>query len=82
MPAIFPQPVGDHPLPQCLDAQVQAMTGRQLLGRERGTESKKCCRTGQNGLTKRLAMPAIARPTTPPRDQRCRTSGCESTARR
>ena len=81
MPAILPQPVGDHPLPQCLDAQVQAMTGGQLLGREHGTEIRVMLPDqGQNGLTKRLAMPAIARPTTPPRDQRRRSCGCESTA--
>ena len=38
MPTIHPQPIPDHPLPQCLDAQAQAVPCRQLLHRERRAE--------------------------------------------
>ena len=35
--ALDPQPVGDHPLPQCLDTDMQTILG-QFLGGKRGAE--------------------------------------------
>ena len=70
MPTIHPQPIPDHPLPQRLDAQAQAVPRRQFLHRERRAEIAivLVCQA-QNSSPEGLSVPMIARTATFARHQ-------------
>ena len=73
------RPTGaDHPLPQCLDAEVQAMKLQQLLRRQGRTKIRVAfAHNGQHRLTKYRTQCSVAGPATLARNQPIRPAGAE-----
>src|SRR6266478_1071102 len=68
-----PNTGADHPLPQCLDAEIQAVKLGQLLGRQgRSKIGVALAHNRQHGLAKHRTQSPVARPAAFPGDQ---TSG-------
>lgn len=73
-----PNTGADHPLPQGLDAEIQAVKLGQLLGRQgRAKIGVALTHNAQNGLTEHRAQSSVARPAALPRNQTVRTIGVE-----
>jgi hypothetical protein len=69
----------DHPLPQRLDAEVQAMKLRQLLRRQGRTKIRVAfAHNGQHRLTKYRTQCSVAGPATLARNQPIRPAGAET----
>ena len=79
-PVFSPNPKAgpDHPLPQCLDPEVQAMKLAQLLGRQGRTKiGIALAHDGQHGLAEHRTQSSIAGPATLARNQPIRPAGAE-----
>src|ERR1700674_2904787 len=73
-----PNTGADHPLPQGLDAEIQAVKLGQLLGRQgRAKIGVALTHNGQNGLTEHRAQSPVAWPAALPRNQTVRTISVE-----
>jgi hypothetical protein len=73
-----PKTGADHPLPQRLDAEVQAMKLRQLLRRQGRTKIRVAfAHNGQHRLTKYRTQCSVAGPATLARNQPIRPAGAE-----
>ena len=69
-----PKTGADHPLPQRLDAEIQAMNLRQLLGRQGRTKiGVTLTHDGQHALAKHRTKSPVAGPATLSRNQTFRT---------
>ena len=73
-----PNTGADHPLPQGLDAEIQAVKLGQLLGRQgRAKIGVALTHNAQNGLTEHRAQSPVAWPAALPRNQTVRTISVE-----
>src|ERR1700730_7343040 len=73
-----PKAGADHPLPQCLDAEVQAMKLGQLFGRQGRTKiAIALAHDGQHRLAEHRTQSSVAGPATLPRNHTVRAARSE-----